>query len=328
MSRAIVFDAYGGPDVLRTIAVDPPQPDRGQVLVRVRAAGVQPFDCLLRSGAAAQWMPASFPQRLGNELAGVIDALGDGVTQFSIGDEVLGWVTRCAYAEHVVVGVDEIVAKPAAMPWTEAAVVSASGQTAATALRQLAVASGDTVMIHAAAGGVGTFAVQIARARGATAIGTASERNHAYLRSLGAIPVAYGDGLAERVRAEAPQGVDAALDAAGSEEALRSSLELVNDRCRIGTVAFSPAARELGIRHITTERSASQLAELLDLYTAGELRIVIQDAFPLQHAAQAHRLVETKHVRGKVVLIAWGPTRDGHDLPVPPSCLPIDVVDT
>lgn len=199
-------------------------------------------------------------------------------------------------------GVDDIVAKPAAMPWTKAGVLSASGQTAATALRQLAVASGDTVLIHAAAGGVGTFAVQIAIAGGATVIGTTSERNHAYLRSLDATPVSYGDRLAELVRAEAPGGVDAALDAAGSEEALRSSLELVDDTSRLGTLAFSPAARELGVRHITTERSASQLAELLDLYTAGELRIVIQDAFPLEDAAQAHRAVETRHVRGKVVL--------------------------
>lgn len=304
MSRAIVFDAYGGPEVLRVVDIDPPQPDRGQVRVRVRAAGVQPFDCLFRSGTAAQWMPATFPQRLGNEFAGVIDALGDDVTRFSIGDEVLGWTTPSAYAEHLVTGVDDIVPKPAAMPWSEAGVLSASGQTAATALRQLAVARGDTVLIHAAAGGVGTFAVQIARARGATAIGTASEPNHAYLRALGAIPVAYGDGLAERVRAEAPAGVDVALDAAGSEEALRSSLELVDDRGRIGTVAFSPAGRELGVRHITTERSASQLAELLDLYTADELRIVIQQAYPLEHASQAHRAVETRHVRGKVVLTA------------------------
>lgn len=132
---------------------------------------------------------------------------------------------------------------------------------------------------------------------------TASERNHGYLRSIGAIPVAYGNGLAERVRAAAPRGVDATLDAAGTEEALRASLELV-DKDRIGTVAFSPAARELDLRHITTERSASQLAGLLELYTADELRIVIQDQYPLERASRAHRAVETRHVRGKVVLTA------------------------
>lgn len=303
MSKAVVFDAYGGPDVLRTIDDDPPQPGPGQVRVRVRAAGVQPFDCLFRSGTAAQWMPASFPQQLGNEFAGVVDGIGEAVTEFSSGDEVLGWARLCAYAEHVVAGVQDIVGKPAEMPWTEAGVLSASGQTAATALRQLDVGRDDTLLVHAGGGGVGTFAVQIARARGATVIATASERNHGYLRSIGAIPVAYGNGLAERVRAAAPRGVDATLDAAGTAEALRASLELV-DKDRIGTVAFSPAARELDIRHITTERSASQLAGLLELYTADELRIVIQDQYPLEHATRAHRAVETRHVRGKVVLTA------------------------
>lgn len=160
----------------------------------------------------------------------------------------------------------------------------------------------DTVLIHAATGGVGSFAVQIARSCGATAIGTASESNHDYLRSLGAIPVVYGDGLAERVRAAAPQGVDAALDAAGTEEALRVSLELVGDKDRIGAVAFNPAAGELGIRRLSTERSAAQLRELTDLYTAGKLQIVIQHTYPLEAAAEAHRAVETGHVRGKIVL--------------------------
>jgi enoyl reductase len=168
---------------------------------------VQPFDCLFRSGAAHQWTPATFPQRLGNEFAGIIDALGEDVTEFASGDEVLGWAMLTSYAEHVMVGVEAIVAKPPEMPWTEAGVLSASGQTAAAALAQLGVGEGegDTVLIHAAAGGVGTFAAQIAKARSASVIGTASEHNHDYVRSLGAIPVAYGDGLTERVRAAAPR---------------------------------------------------------------------------------------------------------------------------
>ncbi len=302
MSKVVVFTTYGDPDVLHTIDADPPPPGPGQVRVQVKAAGVQPFDCLFRGGGARQWVPARFPQRLGNEFAGIVDALGAGVTAFSSGDEVLGWAMLASYAAHVVVGVEDIVAKPAGMPWTEAGVVSASGQTAATALTQLAVGTDDTVLIHAAAGGVGTFAVQIARARGAIVIGTASERNHAYLRSLGAIPVAYGDGLTERVRAVAPEGVDTALDASGTVEALRASIELVGDKNRIGTTAFQPAADELGIRRLSTTRSAAQLSALTDLYTAGKLRVVIQRAYPLVDAAEAHRAMETGHVRGKIVL--------------------------
>ena len=303
MSRAVVFDAYGDADVLHIVEVEVPEPGPHRVRVRVKAAGVQPFECLFRSGVARQWVPASFPQRLGNEFAGVIDAVGDDVTALSIGDEVLGWAMLASYSEHVVVGVDELVAKPPGMPWTEAGVLSASGQTAATALTQLRVAEADTVLIHAAAGGVGSFAVQIARSRGATVIGTASEPNHDYLRSLGAIPVAYGDGLTERVRDAAPDGVDAALDAAGTEEALRVSLELVDEKDRIGAVAFNPFAGELGTRRFSTKRSAAQLRELTDLYTAGKLQIVIQHTYPLDAAAEAHRAVETGHVRGKIVLM-------------------------
>jgi enoyl reductase len=302
VSRAVVFSAYGDPDVLHVIEVDPAPPGPGQVRVRAKAAGVQPFDCLFRSGAARQWLPASFPQRLGNEFAGIVEAIGDGVTTITSGDEVLGWAGLACYAEHLLVGTDQLVPKPAGMPWAEAGVLSASGQTAATALAELAVGKGDTVLIHAAAGGVGSFAVQLARSSGATVIGTASPRNHAYLGSLGAIPVTYGDGLAGRVRAAAPGGVDAALDASGTVAALRASLELVGDRTRIGTVAFQPAADELGIRRLSTSRSTAQLTELTRLYTQGDLRVFIQQALPLSAAAEAHRLVETGHVRGKVVL--------------------------
>lgn len=303
MSRAVVFTAYGDADVLQVIDADPPQPGPDQLRVRVKAAGVQPFDCLFRSGAAHPWMPARFPQRLGNEFAGIVDAAGQGVTAFAVGDHVIGWAAwPSAYAEHVVVGADQVVTKPEHMPWPEAGVLSASGQTAATALRKLGIGKDDTVLIHAAAGGVGTFAVQLAKAWGATVIGTASPRNHDYLHSLGASAVAYGDGLSARVRAIAPDGVDAALDAVGTLEALHASLELVGDTDRIGTLAYQPAAGELGIRRLSTERSAAQLAELADLCARGTLRVTIHQAHPLTDAAQAHRTMEAGHVRGKLVL--------------------------
>lgn len=303
MSKAVVFNTYGNPDVLEVIDSDPPQPGPGQIRVRVMAAGVQPFDCLFRSGGAHQFMPARFPQRLGNEFAGTIDGLGDDHPELAIGDEVIGWtVSPAAYAGHVVVDAGQFVPKPPAIPWAEAGVLSASGQTASTALAELAVDSGDTVLIHGASGGVGTFAVQLAKARGATVIGTASEPNHEYLRSLGALPVSYGNGLTDRVHEIAPSGVDAALDLSGRVEALRASIELVSDRSRIGTTVYQPAAEELGIRRLSTARSAARLAELTALYGEGRLRVVIQQAYPLENAADAHRAVETGHVRGKVVI--------------------------
>lgn len=301
--RAVVFSSYGPPDVLQVIDVDDPQAGAGQVRVRVKAAGVQPFDARFRGGLFGQYVPVHFPQTLGTEFAGVVDRVGEGVTGFSVGSEALGYVWQAAYAEHVVVGVDQIVVKPPAMPWEEAGVLSASGQTAHTALQELGVGTGDTVLIHAAAGGVGTFAVQLARAWGATVIGTASERNHDYLRSLGAIPVTYGEGLVDLVRAAAPQGVDAALDAHGGDEAAQVSVELVADRTRIGTLAAYNAAERLGIKLIGTQRSAARLAELVDLYAQGRLKVFIHRTFPLDQTAQAHREVETGHVRGKVVLM-------------------------
>lgn len=302
MSATVVFDDYGGPEVLHVVDAPVPEPGPGQVRVAVRAAGVQPADALLRSGRFRQWSPATFPQRLGNEFAGVVEALGDGVTGWAVGDEVIGWVTAAAYAQHVLAKPDEMVAKPAAVPWPEAGVLSASGQTAASVLTQLGVGPGDVVLIHAAAGGVGSYAVQLAVARGATVVGTASERNHDYLSSLGAVPVAYGDGLAARVRAVAPR-VDVALDGSGTVDALTASLELTGSPDRVATIAYQPAADQLGIRRLSTQRSAAQLAELADLVADGRLRVEIQARYPLAEVVRAHQDIDTGHVRGKVVLL-------------------------
>jgi enoyl reductase len=302
MSATVVFDGYGGPEVLHVVDTPVPQPGPSQVLIRVRAAGVQPADTYLRSGRFRQNAAATFPQRLGNEFAGLVEAAGDGATEWSTGDEVIGWVTAAAYAQHVVVEQTDLATKPPELPWPEAGVLSASGQTAASVLTQLAVGPGDVLLIHGAAGGVGSYAVQLAAARGATVIGTASDRNHEYLRGLGATPVAYGDGLAERVR-EVTQGVDVALDCSGTVAALTASVELVADRDRIATIAYQPAADELGVRRLGTRRSAYQLRDLALMAAAGRLRVEIQARYPLAEAAQAHRDIETGHVRGKVVLL-------------------------
>lgn len=296
MSRAVVFTEYGPPEVLRVVDFEPREPGPREVRVRVRAAGVQPFDNLFRSGATKGYVPATFPQQTGNELSGIVESTGPDVTEFEAGDEVLGWVTLAAFAEHAIVPADQLVAKPKTMPWAEAGALSASGQTAHTALEQLGVTQGETVLIHAAAGGVGSMAVQIAKAQGANVIGTASARNHDFLRGLGAIPVQYGDGLVDRV----PGPVDAVLDAIGTDESLRASAKLAT---RIGTVAFNPLAAQLGVRQLSTDRSTRRLQQLVDLYEAGQLRVHVQSTYGLRDAAEAHREVETGHVRGKVVLM-------------------------
>jgi enoyl reductase len=303
MPLAMGITEFGGAEVLRPIEVPEPEAGPGQLRVRVKAAGVNMIDCRIRSGFMQSIYPASFPQVLGNEFAGVIDQAGPGVTGFAVGDEVLGFAFMQSYTEVLVVGADQVVAKPADLPWEAAGSLSAVGQTAYQGLKALQVAPGETLLVHAAAGGVGTVAVQLARAWGATVIGTAGPANHEYLRSIGAEPVAYGDGLADRVRDLAPKGVDVVLDAHGGQEALDVSLELVADRSRIGTIANFRAAGQHGIKMLRSERSAETLAALVQLHTEGGLRLHVQRTYPLRQAADAHREAEGGHVRGKLALV-------------------------
>ncbi|MEV6140661.1 NADP-dependent oxidoreductase [Nocardia sp. NPDC051990] len=301
MARAMVFSAYGPPSVLHQIDVDAPQAGPGQVRVRVKTAGVNPVDYKMRRGDFADIAPARFPQTLGNEFAGVVDQVGNGVTELADGSQVLGFTSAAAYAEYVVVGADQITAKPAGMPWEAAGALSAAGQTAYNALRELRVATGETLLIHGASGGVGTMAVQLARSAGVIVVGTASPANHDHLGSLGAIPIAYGDGLIARARALTPNGIDAALDLAGGE-AITASIALVTDKDRIGTTVDAEAAQKFGIRRLRGARSTQTLATLADLHTKGELQILISATYPLDQAAAAHHDLETGHVRGKIVL--------------------------
>ena len=304
--QAVVFDEYGPPDVLRLGERPLPSPGPGEIRVRVRAAGVQPADCATRSGWFAQRGigVAPFPRQLGNEFAGVVDAVGDGVVSLIAGDEVLGWTSANAYAEAVVVSVEQVVLKPVMMSWAVAGALSASGQTAHTAVQALAIRAGDTVLVHGAAGGVGTIAVQLARLRGARVIGTASRENHDYLRSLGAEPVLYGAGLAERVRALAPEGVHAALDGSG-RGALDASIELGIEPSRIGTLVDFEDVQRMGVQAIRSQRSRERLQSLVELHDAGRLRVHVRDIYPLAYAAVAHRDVENGHGRGKVVLMVY-----------------------
>ncbi|MFV0129277.1 NADP-dependent oxidoreductase [Streptomyces sp. HMX112] len=300
--KAAALSSFGGPEVLTLTEVPEPRAGAGTVRVRVRAAGVQHFDTGIRQGWAPPSVDLTFPVIPGNEFAGVIDEVGEGVTGFSVGDEVLGYTTTKSYAQYVVAPADQIVPKPENMPWDVAGGFTANGLGAHLCLKEMGVHPGDTVLIHAAAGALGTFSVQLARAWGATTvIGTASEANHDYLRSIGAIPVTYGEGLVERVRAVAPDGVDAAMDNAGPD-ALRASVELVADKNRIRTMLSDEVAEELGVPLLGPGRSAERLAELTELYAKGLIKIHIRQAYPLERAADAHRELETGHGRGKIVL--------------------------
>jgi NADPH:quinone reductase-like Zn-dependent oxidoreductase len=286
---------------LQLLELDDPQAGPGQIRVRVKAAGVQPVDCWVRAGRMPPWAIRPFPLIPGNEFAGVVDQVGEGVSSFFVGSEVLGFTALGCYAEYVVVSADQVVSRPAALSWEVAGGLSGAGQTAHLAMAELEVGTGDTVLINAAAGGVGTVAVQLARARGATVIGTASAANHEYLRSLGATPISYGDGLVERVQALAPNGVDAALDGAGGG-ALEASLALVANRDRILTLVEHDRAEQLGVRVIRSQRSAARLVALVDLCVREQLRISIRRTYPLRLAADAHREIESRHGAGKIVL--------------------------
>lgn len=297
--RAVVFAEHGPPDVLRVVELERPKVSAEKVLVRVRAGGMQPFDTRVRQGWPG--LALTLPSGIGNEFAGTVHEVGPGVDGFTVGDDVLGWTYLNAIAEYLLVDADAIAPKPPGMPWEVAGALSASGQTAHTALTTLGVHPGDTVLIHAAAGGVGTVAVQLAKAWGAVVIGTASEPNHDYLADLGAIPVSYGEGLVERVRAVAPHGVDAVLDGAGGQ-ALLDSVGLVRAVDRIVTLVDFELADKVGARRLQPDRSVRRLNELVDLHSAGRLRIHVRASFDLDQVARAHHEVEHGHGRGKVVV--------------------------
>ncbi len=297
--RAAVFDEFGGPEVLHVIHVPDPQPGPGEVRVRVLAAGVQPFDVGVRQGTM-QWVKIAFPQTIGQEYAGVIDALGEGVDGFEVGDPVLGSTMLNGHAELLCVAAENVVRKPARVDFPTAAALVAASQTASGVLLELGVAEGDVLLVHAAAGSVGTVATQLARRAGATVIGTARLENHDRLRRQGAIPVEYGEGLVQAVR-DLGLPPTVALDAAGGE-AIAQSVELGIAPDRVGTVVDDKAAAEHGTRVVRAGRDPERLAQVLDLAARGELTMPVQ-AFPLAEVAEAHRVVESRHSTGKVVLI-------------------------
>jgi NADPH:quinone reductase len=314
MSPVVVATAYGGPEVLSVVDQPAGEPGPGEALIQVRAAGVNPVDWKVYSGNMGT-DPARLPLRLGSEAAGVVTAAGPEAVgpagPIRAGDEVIAFPAPGAYAAGLVVPATALVPKPTALDWAQASGLLLTGVTAWHLLAVTDVHAGDTVLMHGAAGGVGTMAVQLAVARGATVVATSSPARHEYLRGLGAVPVAYGDGLAGRARAAAPGGFDVALDMIGTDEAMDVSLELVADRKRIATIAAFRRGFQAGIHVLggapgadpgTEIRQAARL-ELTRLVEDGTLRVFVAQTFPLAEAAAAHRVIMRGHTSGKIALI-------------------------
>jgi NADPH:quinone reductase-like Zn-dependent oxidoreductase len=302
--KAVIFEDFGGPEVLHLAEAEEPKPGPKHVRIRVRAAGVNPIDFKIRAGLMRPNLPAKLPAIPGSEAAGVVEVVGAEVTGISVGDEVFGWTRGGGYCEQAILTTCAV--KPPEVSFADAVALPVAGETAERVLRLLEVKAGETLLIHGAAGAVGTLAVQLAVARGAKVIGTAGASNQEYVASLGAVPTLYGDGLVERVRALAPEGIDAVFDVAG-RGALDDSVELRGGTTeRIVTIADSEGSERLGIPFSggpgSSVASRELLEELVGRLSRGELKIVVGATYPLAEAAEAQRASEGGHGRGKLVL--------------------------
>ena len=306
--KAVRFDEYGDVDVLTVADVPVPGPGAGQVLVRVRAAGINPGEAKIREGLTHARWAATFPSGQGSDLAGVVDKVGQGVTTVKPGDEVIGWVdTRSAQAEYVVVDADKLTPKPAGVPWEVAGALGVVGFTAWAAVRAVSLKTGDTLAISGAAGGVGSLTVQLARRAGATVVGIAGPDNLEWLREHGAIPVKYGEDLVGRIfdaLLTTPQ-VDAFIDTYGGDYVEFAINELGVEPSRVDTIVRFDAVQEYGVKSEgnAVGASAANLAELAQLVAAGELEVPIAATYPLEEVSEAYARLATGHVRGKIVLL-------------------------
>ncbi|MGX1674649.1 NADP-dependent oxidoreductase [Streptomyces sp. NPDC055400] len=308
--KAISYSGYGGPEVLEYGEVGDPKVGPDAVLVKVRAAAVNPVDWKAREGYLDPVLDAVFPVIPGWDVSGVVVQPGSAVTEFVTGDEVIGYVredflSRGTFAEYVAAPVRTLARKPRNLTYEEAAGLPLAGLTAYQVLTgALAVQEGDVVLVHAAAGGVGSIAVQLGRHLGARVIGTASERNHDFLRELGAEPITYGDGLAERVRALAPEGMDAVFDTVGGE-ALKVSADLLAPGGRLASIADASVV-DLGGHYAFVRPDAADLARLADLAEQDVVTVHVDETFPLERAADAQRLSAEGRTRGKIVVtVPW-----------------------
>jgi NADPH:quinone reductase-like Zn-dependent oxidoreductase len=300
MMKAVRFSEFGGPEVLKIVDLPDPHAGPGQIRIAVHAAGINPTDWKLREGL----MGGELPQTTGREVAGVVDEVGEGVTDVTVGDRVFGFSDDGAGAAELAL-LSYYAPIPPSLGFAEAAGLSVALETATRSLDVLGVGPGNTLLVNGAAGGVGSAVVQLAVARGARVIGTASPANHDYLRSLGAEPVAYGEGLVERVRALAPYGVDVALDVAGSG-VLPELIELAGGREHVVTITDFGGAKKYGVRFSSgsdSGRAVHAIGEIGQLIEAGRFSLPVAQTFPLAEIAEAHRVSEDGHVRGKLVLL-------------------------
>ena len=303
--QAVRFDDYGGIDVLQVVDVERPVPGPGQVLVRVKAASINPGEAKIREGMLAQMFPATFPSGEGSDLAGIVEELGNGVSDFAVGQEVFGFTdNRASHAELVVTEAADLVPKPAGVSWEVAGSLYVVGATAWAMVHAVEVGPGDTVVVSGAAGGVGSIAVQLARIAGATVIGLASAANEEWLASKGVTRVDYGDGVADRIRAASGGRVDAFLDTQGGGY-VELALELGVKPERIDTIADFAAKAKYGVKADgnAVGGNATVLAELAGLVDAGRLEVPIAAVYPLARVQDAYRELARGHTHGKIVLV-------------------------
>jgi len=306
MTRAVQFDAYGGIDVLEVRDVPRPAPGAGEVLIEVRAAGINISEAVLRSGALHYLWPLTFPSGQGSDLAGVVAALGSGVGDLAVGDEVIGFSNRrSSHAEYVTVPADRLTSRPAAVPWEVAGSLYVAGTTAYAAVRAMHLVHSDTVAIAGAAGGVGSIAVQLARRAGAMVLGIAGPSNDAWLADHGAVPVNYGDDLPARLRAASPSGrIDSLLDFFGGGYVAMAVEDLEIPPDRVDTIADFDAVERFGVQSAggADAATATVVAELAGLVARGQLEVPIAGVFALDDVRDAYRELELRHTRGKLVL--------------------------
>lgn len=306
MSKAVRFDQYGDVDVLEVRDVEKPTPAAGEVLVAVKAAGINPGEAMIRRGGMHDLWPATFPSGQGSDLAGVVAKIGAGVDAFTAGDEVIGFTERReSQAEFVAVPADQLTRKPESVAWEVAGGLYVAGTTAYAAVRSVGLTGDDTVVVAGAAGGVGTIAVQLAKRAGATVLGIAGPTNDDWLTAHGVIPVNYGDDLANRLKAAVPDGrVDAFLDFFGGGYVELAVTELGVNPQRVDTIIDFPAVERLGVQMAGNADAANAqvLAELAELIAAGELEVPIAEVIPLDEVQRAYRTLEQRHTRGKIVL--------------------------
>ena len=308
--KAVRFDEYGPVAVLDVRDVPIPEAGPGQVLIRVKAAGINPGEAKIREGALHELWPAKFPSGQGSDFAGVVDRLGPDVTTAAPGDDVIGWVdTRSSQAEYVVAEAANLARKPAGLPWEVAGAIPVAGFTASAMVRAVNLKPGDTVVVTGAAGGVGSIAVQLAKRKGATVIGLAGPSNHDWLRRHGVLPVAYGDRAAERIRdtanADADGRIDAFLDTYGGDYVELALNDLKVSPDRVDTIVRFDAGAKYGVKVDGNAAGASTatLSELAALAAAKELEIPLAHTFPLREVRAAYAQLARGHVRGKIVLI-------------------------